>query len=146
MAVRVMDAYGPGSHQDFLLITSVDAPVLHHLFFPASDIRHRPYTSALPYAAGGQRFLVGAVAAGADFELCVSTMRGRFSPVGRLRLGKTLPAEANYMRFNVRTNTGGGLEPIGVINRMRDIAYPMSQRAWGATNDPRRFIGEVPGA
>ena len=28
-------------------------------------------------------------------------------------------------------NTGGGLEPAGFLNRLRDIAYPLSQRAWG---------------
>ena len=38
MSVRVLDAYGPDRDQDFLMVTSVDAPVLHHLFVPASDV------------------------------------------------------------------------------------------------------------
>src|SRR5688572_16296331 len=30
MSIRVVDAHGPDRHQDFLLVTSVDLPVLHH--------------------------------------------------------------------------------------------------------------------
>lgn len=147
MAIRVLDAYGLGEHQDFLLITSVDAPVLHHLFVPAAHIRQRPYTSALPYASGDERLLIGAVPAGEDFDLAVADLSGRFVPVGRLRLGAELPAGANALRFNVRENTGGGLEPTGVINRMRDLAYPMSQWAWNrAGGDPARLTAPVPGA
>jgi hypothetical protein len=147
MAIRVLDVYGPGRHQDFLLITSIDAPVLHHLFVPAAHVRQRAYTSSLPYSAGGRRLLMGAVPAGEDFELAVAPLSGRFAPVGRLRLGATLPPGANALRFNVRDNTGGGLEPSGAINRMRDLAYPMSQWAWArAGRGAARLTSEVPGA
>src|SRR5215207_11185336 len=37
MSIRVVDAYGDGRHQDLLLVTSADRPVVHHLFLPAAD-------------------------------------------------------------------------------------------------------------
>lgn len=58
MSLRVLDAYGTDRHQDFLMVTSVDAPVLHHLFVPASDVQQRPYSSSLRYRACGETFLV----------------------------------------------------------------------------------------
>src|SRR5919202_5270203 len=54
MSLRVVDAYGPGAHQDFLLVTSIDAPVLHHVFVPAVSVDRGPYSSALPYEAGDE--------------------------------------------------------------------------------------------
>jgi hypothetical protein len=61
LAPRVVDAYGPGRHQDVLATSSVDLPVLHHGFVPAADVQHRSYSSSLPYTAGGRRFLLGVV-------------------------------------------------------------------------------------
>ena len=152
MSVRVLDAYGTGLHQDFLMVTSVDAPVAHHLFVPAGDVQQRPYSSSLPYRAGDQTLLVGAVpradsprprggnelerlaaaAATGDlvFDLAVADMWGRFRPVADLHVGDPLPPEADALRFNP-WNTGGGLELTGTLNRLRDVAYPLSQRAWG---------------
>jgi hypothetical protein len=151
MSVRVPDAYGTGRHQDFLMVTSVDAPVLHHLFVPAGDVQQRLYSSSLPYRAGDRTLLVGALprpgsprpeggdeldrlaaaAATGDlvFDLAVSEVWGRFHPVAELRVGKPLPSEADALLFNP-WNTGGGLELTGFLNRLRDVAYPLSQRAW----------------
>jgi hypothetical protein len=152
MSVRVPDAYGTGRHQDFLMVTSVDAPVLHHIFVPASDVQQRLYSSSLPYRAGARTFLVGALpradspqpeggdelerlaAAAATgalvFDLAVAEVWGRFRPVAELRVGNRLPPEADALLFNP-WNSGGGLKPAGFLNRLRDIAYPLSQRAWG---------------
>lgn len=152
MAVRVPNAYGSGRHQDFLLVSSVDAPVAHHLFVPASDVQQRPYSSSLPYRMGDRTLIVGALprpesprfhggnelerlaAAAATgrlaFDLAVAEVLGRFRPVAKLQVGKPLPPEADALRFNP-WNTGGGLQPIGVLNRLRDYAYPLSQRTWG---------------
>lgn len=154
MSVRVLDAYGPGWHQDLLMVTSIDAPVLHRLFLPASDVQHRPYSSSLPYRAGAERFVVGALPLpgsprpdGCDelerldraaatgrlaFHLAAAPRWGRFHPLAELRIGTRLADAADALRFNP-WNTGGGLEPVGILNRLRDYAYPISQRAWGAT-------------
>ncbi len=152
MSVRVPDAYGPGRDQDFLMVTSVDAPVLNRLFVPASDVQQRPYSSSLPYRAGDRTLLVGALprpdsprlgagdelerlaAAAATgalvFDLAVAEPWGRFRPVAELRIGDPLPDAADALRFNP-FSSGGGLEPCGLLNRLRDYAYPLSQRAWG---------------
>ena len=153
MSVRVPDAYGPGRHQDFLMVSSVDAPVVHHVFVPAADVQQRPYSSSLPYRVGDGTFLVGAVpraesprpdggnelerlaAAAATgalvFDLAVAEVWGRFRPVAALRVGDPLPPQADALLFNP-WNSGGGIEPSGFLNRLRDVAYPLSQRAWGA--------------
>jgi hypothetical protein len=151
ISVRVPDAYGPGRHQDLLTVTSVDAPVLHHVFVPVSDPQQAPYSSSLPYRVGSRLFLLGfapvtdsprpagatlderlenAAATGAlRFSLVVSPMLGRFNPVGELRIGRRLPGELEGLRFNP-WNTGGGLEPAGFLNRLRAYAYPASQEGW----------------
>jgi hypothetical protein len=151
MSLRVPDAYGAGRDQDFLMVTSADAPVVHHLFLPAGDVQQRPYSSSLPYRAGDETFVVGALprpesprveggdelerlaAAAATgallFDLAVATVWGRFRPVAELRVGDPLPPASDALRFNP-WNSGGGLEPTGLLNRLRDYAYPLSQRAW----------------
>jgi hypothetical protein len=156
MSIRVPDAYGPGRHQDFLLVTSIDLPVLHHVFLPAADAQQRPFSSSLPYRAGDRTFLIGIVPdpssprLGGDdefdrlaraaatgslrFQLAVAPLEGRFRRVGVLHLESLLPPSLDALRFNP-FNTGGGLEPTGVLNRLRDYAYPLSQQAWGRAGE-----------
>jgi hypothetical protein len=151
VSVRVIDAYGRDRHQDLLMVSSVDLPVLHHLFVPAGDVQQRPYSSSLPYRAGVETFLVGVVPdagsprpAGGDeldrlrraaatgrmrLGLAVAPLGGRFRRIGTLHVGAPLPDALDALRFSP-FNTGGGLEPVGTLNRLRDYAYPLSQRAW----------------
>lgn len=152
IALRLPDVHGEGRHQDFLMVTSVDAPILHHVFVPVLDAQQAPYSSALPYRAGAERFLVGiqpvpdsprppgstieekldraAATGGLRFKLSIAAPGGRFAPVGTLEVGRRLPDEHEGMRFNP-WNTGGGLEPAGLLNRLRAYAYPASQAGWG---------------
>ena len=153
MSIRLPDAHGPDRHQDFLLVTSADRPVAHHVFLPAVDIQQRPYTSSLPFAAGRERFLVGALprrdsprpegenvldraraaalTGGLSFDLAVAPIMGRFAPIGRLAVGRELDPEMDALPFSP-WNTGGGLAPAGdVFSRLRAYAYPMSQAGWG---------------
>jgi hypothetical protein len=154
MAIRVFDAYGEGAHQDFLLVTSADVPIVHHIFLPAGDVQQRPYTSSLPYRAAGETFLVGTLPdarsprpAGGDemerlgraaatgrlrFKLAVAPVMGRFRTIGEVWIESPLPGTLDALRFNP-WNTGGGLDPIGALNGARDRAYKMSQAAWGRT-------------
>jgi hypothetical protein len=154
LSLRVPDAYGAGRHQDFLLVTSADYPLLHHIFLPARDVQQRPYTSSLPYRAKGDLFLVGAVpqpgsprldgrneferlqAAASTgrlgFDLAVAPVSGRFRAVGSVRIGVRLPHELDALRFNP-WNTGGGMEPAGWLNGARNRAYKLSQGAWRRT-------------
>jgi len=154
LSLRVPDAYGRGRPQDFLLVTSADYPLLHHMFLPARDVQQRPYTSSLPYRANDDLFLVGAVpqagspresgrdeferleAAAATgrlaFDLAVAPIAGRFRPVGSLHIGRHLRHELDALRFNP-WNTGGGMEPAGWLNGARHRAYKLSQGAWRRT-------------
>jgi hypothetical protein len=58
-AIRIPDAHGRGRMQDFLLVTSIDRPVMHHLLVPSSDAQQLPYSSLLPYRIGDDLRLVG---------------------------------------------------------------------------------------
>jgi hypothetical protein len=40
LVAPVLDAYGRGLDQDFLLVSSTDRPVIHHLFCP-KDLQQR---------------------------------------------------------------------------------------------------------
>lgn len=156
VSIRVPDAYGSGRHQDLLAVSSADAPVLRHVFLPSGDVQQRPYSTALPYRAGEELFVIGlrpvadsprpsggdefdrlaraAATGGLRFELAVATARGRFARVGELRIGSRLPDSLDALRFNP-FNCGGGLEPASMLNRLRDYAYPLSQRAWARRGD-----------
>ena len=153
MSIRVIDAYGRDRHHDFLLVTSGEHPVLHHVFLPSGDVQQRPYSSALPYAAGERRFIVGAVPdaasprpAGDDeferlaraaatgrltFGLAVAALPGPFARVATLHVLDPLPDSLEGLRFSP-FNSGGGLQPSGLLNRTRRMAYPLSQRARAA--------------
>ncbi len=148
VSLRVLDAYGPRRHQDVLMVSSVDLPVLHHLFVPATDFQQRPYSSSLPYRAGDETFIVGVVPdrasprpAGDDeldrlhraaatgrlrFWLATAAVGGRFRNVGTLHVEDRLPDAVDALRFNP-FNCGGGMRPLGTLNRLRDYAYPLAR-------------------
>lgn len=158
MSIRVLDAYGTNRHQDFMLVTSVDAPFLHHIFVPARDVQQRPYSSSLPYRSGDRTFLVGTCPhpespkpSGGDefdrlsraassgqlrFEFALAPLFGRFERIGELRIGRQLPESLDALCFNP-FNTGADLEPVGAVNRWRRQAYTRSQSAWGEVDDRR---------
>jgi len=153
IALRLVDVHGPGRHQDLLMNTSIDLPVLHHLILPAVDgFFGQSYSTVLAYDVGGRTRLFGALPApgersrgsgsvpeleevaargAAAFDLAVAPVLGRLSPVGRLRLGARLPdRRAQELRFNV-WNTGGGIRPTGPLQGLRLAAYRGSQAARG---------------
>ena len=73
LAVRLVDVHGPNRHQDLLLVTSVDAPVLHHLILPGPlGTYGQSYSSVLPYRLGDRLALVGALPRRPDFELATA--------------------------------------------------------------------------
>lgn len=130
IALRLVDVHGPGRHQDLLLATSVDAPVLHHGLVLARSPDSRPYSSSLPYRAGGKTFLFGARPLGdRRFELCVAAPLGRFRRVGEFATAERREGTGDRVAFNV-WNTGGGLEPSGALQRLRRRAYAGSQAGW----------------
>src|ERR671916_2749744 len=112
IAVRLVDAYGPGAHQDLLINASSGLPVLHHLFLPAPRWFTQSYSTCLPYRAGAGPFLIGllppsepgpappleamraAVGAGVAFGIAVSASLGRWRSIGVLQLSEPFPPDA----------------------------------------------------
>ena len=131
LAFRLPSVYGPGEHQDFLLASSGDGTVGRRLLRPALGARTGMYSSLLPYEVGGRRLLVGARPAAESpdvFDLLVAPVRGPWSAIARLTLGERLEdAAARELRFDP-WNSGGGLFPAGVVNRLRGAAYRGSRR------------------
>lgn len=159
LAVRLLDAHDSGHHQDFVLHTSLDGPIAHHLLLPSRGFFSLPYSSVLLYRIGETVRLVGAIprteplGGGTDFEQLLRTAErgevrfalalaeplGRWRPVAELRLGKRVPPpDADRLRFNP-WNTGGGIRPVGPLMGLREAAYRESQRGWSA--DARRAPG-----
>src|SRR5207253_1513861 len=58
LAVRVLDAYGSGRHQDLLYSSTLSLPVVRWLPVPVR--RPRFYGSLLPYDVGGAHRMLGA--------------------------------------------------------------------------------------
>jgi hypothetical protein len=146
IAVRLLDAYGPGSHQDLLINASSGLPVLHHLFLPAPRWFTQTYSTCLPYRAGAAPFVIGllpprergpgpplaemraAVQAGVELGIALAPPLGRFARVGTLRL--RAPHDGGDTPYDP-WNTGGGLEPATWLNRIRREAYAQSRRGRG---------------
>ena len=135
LALRLPDVYGPGRHHDFLLASSGEGAVGRRLLRPTFGARTGMYSSLLPYNVGGRRLLVGARPApeSADvFDLLVAPPRGPWHVAARLTLGSRLEdAVARELRFDP-WNSGGGLIPAGVVNRVRGAAYRGSRRGSAA--------------
>jgi hypothetical protein len=144
LAMRIPNAHGPGRHQDLLMVSSARPPGGRHALLPSRGFCDLPYSTVLPYRLRGETVLLGARAraprpgpklaelreresGGLEFELEVAGLSGDWRPLARLSLGERLPPErAERLGFDP-TNTGGGLELVGLLNRLRGPAYGASQ-------------------
>ncbi len=132
MAIRVPDAYGPGDHQDLLMNTAGTAPVFRSAFGLARSADRGHYSSVLPYRIGDAYAYLGARPLrpgpeGLRFALEVAAPLGDWVEVGVVTLGRAWDAAASdALRFNP-LHTGGGLEPVGVLQTLRRRAYAASQ-------------------
>ena len=144
LAIRLCDVHGPGLHQDFLMNTSLDVPVLHHLILPGL-LSDQAYSSVLPYRIGGRLRLVGALPRGRGaFDLALAGVGGKFVPIARLALGARCPDDvAEDLRFNP-WHTGAGIAPAGPLQRWRRGAYKGSQEGRGQSAQGPIALGESP--
>jgi len=147
IAIKVPGAYGPGADQDLLLTAAGDRPLLRQTFFWGRSHLDRHYSSVLPLKVGARQLLFGAVpvvtarmdgngdldelvrtvaAGGLAFDLRVAATRGAWVTVARIELGDRLDAPAERALTFSSDNTGGGIEPTGLINRVRGAAYAAS--------------------
>ena len=147
LAIKVPDAYGPGRDQDLLMTATGERPVLRHVFTYGGSHLAKRFSTVLPFRVGTRTMVLGAVprvaptGAGGDdleeldavaaegrlsFDLQVATPLGPWHPVARLVVGERLSeAESFGLGFNSDTS-GGGIEPIGFVNRVRGAAYDSS--------------------
>ena len=142
LAVRLLDAGGPGEHQDLVMDTGAEAPVLRHLPLPRYRWLRTLYSSLLPYDVNGTSMLIGARPLGGHdvtdlaelptvldqvrLQLVVGRSRGAWTPFGEVTATGVVPApHGRLVRFDPWT-TGGGLCPTGWLNQLRRGAYPAS--------------------
>lgn len=140
LAVRLVDAHGPGHHQDLLLASSGRWPVARHLLVPVPLAGWTGYSSILPYRTPdglrvyGAGPFGGASTAGAPVEpvevrLVGASVLGGWEPEADLTLTDPLDdATAEALRFDP-WHTGPDLLPAGLLNRLRLPAYAASQAA-----------------
>lgn len=147
VALRVPHAHGRGAHQDLLLVSSFGGPGLRHALAPVRSFAHTRYSSVVPYRIGDRTLLFGARRLDDDarddaqvsdlrtgptpmrFALEVAGLRGPWAPVGVLQLGSRLSDhESSALRFDP-SNSGGGIDPVGVVQAVRRLAYRSSQAA-----------------
>ena len=142
LAVRLLDAHGPGRHQDLLLDSTLEPALLRRLPWPARDHLRPLHGSLLPYDVAGRRLLLGARALpgqgsatltdlpdGVALELLLATPHGGWERWAVLTTDGVLPApEGRRTRFNPWT-TGGGLRPSGPWQEWRRRAYDASHVA-----------------
>jgi hypothetical protein len=124
LAIRLADVYGHGAHQDFLLASAGEGVVTRRLVRPTTGF-DGVFSSLLPYEVGGRGgVIVGARArGGGTYEIVVARGAGGWRCVASLTLGKRLPApSAAALRFDP-WNSGGGVAPAGLVNRIRAPAY-----------------------
>ncbi len=157
LAIRILDAHGPGMDQDLLVSTSAEPPGLRHLVVPARGHAAGFYSSILRLQVGGGRLLVGARARGdpggsglprmddvasasaegrLSFEVVVADRSGPWRPVADVTLGRRLDAaESEALSFNPFRG-GGGIRPVGAFNALRRRSYRASQAARPGPGDP----------
>jgi hypothetical protein len=145
LAVRVLDAGGPGAPLDVALSSTGRAVVLRHLLVPRRDFATTTFTSLLPYRVGGRNRYVAAVPAGIRpgvvtdlasvpaavaarrfvWSVLVADLTGPWQPVATLEVGRQSDEDP---RFNVVDHVVPGFAPAGWLNRLRGPAYRGSQR------------------
>jgi hypothetical protein len=141
LAVRVLDAHGPGAHQDLLLDATLSLPLARRLPLPQYDFLGSVYSSLTDYELGGVRHLLGVLpddaapptrtpselagrGDGARLRLALATGAASWRELAVLELGRPVPA-GREVRFSPDV-TGGGIRPAGWLQDLRRDAYRSS--------------------
>jgi hypothetical protein len=121
LALRLVDAYGPGRHQD-LLLDSCPPPPLDRLPLPRYGPAGR-YGSLVGYRVAGRRLRIGATLR-ADRTGTLSLG----ADTGTLRIGPALDEPADHrIRFDP-ASAGPGLAPASRLLTVRRPSYQASRR------------------
>lgn len=139
LALRLLDAHGPGQHQDLLLTTGARAKVLRHAIVPRRDLLQSTYTSLVPYRLAEHSLLVAALPDGSGseaslqalrpeqlrFRLAIGTTRGGWTVIGSIA-GTGVHDDGRAVGFSPFV-TGGGIQPGTALQELRRTAYPASR-------------------
>lgn len=141
VAVKFLDAHGPGRDQDLLLVSALRRPVARHVLVPVPTFASTGTSSILPYRSPDGLVMFGAEPlpepdlAGLEgalpfpVRLLLAPLAGRWAPIGELRLTERLGDDvAGALRFDP-WHTGADLVPATFLNRLRLAAYAASQAA-----------------
>ena len=154
VTLRIVDAHGPGRHQDFPLISNAPGVPGRFLLLPAAKGFFRQHFSTVTlYKFGSKTRVVGVRALSHAppaparpmrqleqkareesllFELLLAAPRGDWEPVAEIELTARMADEQQEdLRFNP-WNSGGGITPTGPLMGLRRSAYVGSQRGRGA--------------
>ena len=136
LAIRFMDAAGPGHHRDVLLASAGPGP-LRHVLVPAVDFGRTRFSSVLRYGFEGEPVVL--LASVEQLDVSLSELRKRagiavtLSAVyshGKIeRLAELTTTEIvndPAVRFSPNT-IDDVLVPLGVLNALRAPAYAASQ-------------------
>lgn len=144
IAVRIVDADGPGRHRDLLFASSATPPGLRHLLVPGRRFGSRLCSAILPYATPSGRVLLAAAAE--DGPALHELRDGASPPVVRLLAASAtggwrawglalphdrLPEDDNRALAFDPWNAGVDLRPTGFLNRLRHPAYEASRAGSG---------------
>ncbi|WP_238419547.1 phosphodiesterase [Streptomyces taklimakanensis] len=148
LAVRVLDAGGPGHSLDLLLTGSSRLPVLRHLPLPRGDALGGPYSTLLTYRVGGRGMVLAAFprrrlrpvhgrpetlrraleSGPLVFDLRAAEPLGRWRTFAVLTVRSPLPAPSRSTPgFDVYRNSLPGLEPGPGLATVRPAAYEGSR-------------------
>ena len=141
VAVRVLDAHGPGGHQDLLLDSTLSPPLVRRLPLPQYDVLGAVFSSLTPYELAGRRCLLTLLpdpaappvrvlhhlpgrSDGTRLRLAVASAHGAWREVAVLELGREVDG-GRQVRFSPDV-TGGGIRPAGWLQDLRRLAYRAS--------------------
>jgi len=141
IALRIIDAHGPGDDQDLLLVSASGHRVLRHVLRPARSWDRPFFTSVIPFEANrGIVMLGGRVEVGRpgpiDLDSLVRATReegvritlssapplGRWDPIAAVSLTEVDDGDPPDLAFDP-WNTGPDLRPWGRLNQLRLPAF-----------------------
>lgn len=159
IGLRVLDAHGPGKHQD-VLVSSVASPgVGRYVLRPGWTISGPSYSSIAPYRGPSGDLLLGArfapverydlarlddvVEAGrCRLELVAAHPLGPWRSIGTVSVHHNRLSEEEERALQLNPwNTAEGFTPKGWLNRLRRPAYAASQQGRRSASD--RSHGEL---
>lgn len=151
VGLRVLDAHGPGRHQDVLVTSVVSPGVGRYVLRPGWTVSGPTYSSIAPYRGPSGDLLLGArvppgerydlnrlhdvVEAGrCRLELMAAHPFGPWRSIGTVTVHHDRLSEEDEEALQLDPwNTAEGFTPVGWVNRLRRPAYAASQEGRRST-------------